>query len=273
MTRPFGLMLVLLLAVAAPSPAQGHDGPWPLAAVPDGALVHPQIVVVGFTGGLEGANSKVSGVVRIRRSIQERLAKAPDVMALTYSNFAWRRASEDVRELVREQRGAALEIDMGPDTPALPQPLVIVYGHSWGGGAIAKFARELRRDDVDIALAIYIDAFTLRNPRLPDNIRYAINFYQRTGIFKGLPLRGKRKLIPESPESTVVLGSFRLTPDTERFGWSWNLLQPLLYRQHHRLGHDVRLQEYLVDSIEAMRELALGTSQPAPPASLAADAQ
>jgi pimeloyl-ACP methyl ester carboxylesterase len=204
-----------------------------------GVYGRPRTIVVGFTGGLEGSNSSVSGVVRMRRKLDEQIGQTPGVVALTYNNFSWRRAARDV---------AALALPDGPVSPG-PRPLIVVYGHSWGAGAIAKFAREVRRDGLEISLAIYIDAVAVRNPRVPDNVQYAVNFYQRTGILRGWPLRGKRKLVPQSPEAGVVLANLRIRPETEHFGWNWNLVQPLLYRHHHRMSHDLRLQQYLLEII------------------------
>lgn len=229
----------------------------------------PRIIVVGFTGGVERHDSAVSGVVRLREAVGGATREA-DVRALTYNNFRWRRAVTDVVELARWARAEAAPAHApaagGPASsvlPSLPQPLIIVYGHSWGGGSIAKFARLLREEGLDISLAVYIDAFTMRNPRVPDNVRYAVNFYQRTGILRGLPLRGKRQLIPESPEVTEILGSYRLRPDTDHFGWNWNIIQPLLYRHHHRISHDVRLQRYLVETVGVLLETA--AAEPASP--------
>jgi hypothetical protein len=212
----------------------GHCEP-PHAATP------PHLVVVGFTGGLEGAESGTSGVVRLRRHIEERFG-AGNVVALAYSNFSWRSAAEDVAELAAAPG-------------ACRPPAIVVYGHSWGAGAIGKFARELRRAGLDIALAIYIDAFTLRVPRVPDNVRYAVNIYQRTGVFRGFPLRGKGKLAPESPADTEVLASLRITPRTDHFGWHWVVLQPLLYRHHHRISHDERIRDYVLELIDGYGSL------------------
>jgi hypothetical protein len=214
----------------------------PAVALPAGGEAEgrrqlPRMIVVGFTGGLERMDSSVSGVVRLRRTIEAHVGDAPDVVALTYNNFSWRRATGDVLELLQARDAAQ------------SQPIIVVYGHSWGGGAITKFARALRHEALEVSLAVYIDAFTLRQPRVPDNVRYAVNVYQRTGVFRGLPLRGKNALKAESADSTTILANLRVTPDTAHFGWNWNLVQPLLYRHHHRIGHDLRIQRFLLDLV------------------------
>jgi pimeloyl-ACP methyl ester carboxylesterase len=206
----------------------------------------PHLILVGFTGGAEGRDSKASGVVVLHSRVDEHFGSDSEVRVQTYNNFRWRRAASDVLELALAARR---------NNPKLRQPLIVVYGHSWGGSSIRKFAGELQKEALEISLAIYIDAFQWRNPRLPDNIRYAVNFYQRAGILRGLPLRGKSKLIPASPDATRVLGNYRITPQTDFWGWSWNLIQPLLYRHHHRIAHDIRLQRYLVEIVNLKMEL------------------
>lgn len=218
----------------------------PVVSSDAGLALRPRMVVVGFTGGLERQDSRVSGVVRLRRKIDAHVGDTADVTALAYNNFDWREATRDVLSLAREIRD---EADFGA---SVAPPVVVVYGHSWGGGAITKFARALRDEGLDVALAVYIDAFTLRTPRVPDNVRYAVNIYQRTGIFRGLPLRGKNKVVAESPDDTVILANLRIKPDTDHFGWNWNLVQPLLYRHHHRIGHDVRIQRFLLDLVSVV---------------------
>lgn len=209
----------------------------------------PSMIVVGFTGGVQPRDSRASGVALLRNSLETHLSGQNEVLPLTFNNFRWRRAASQVLESVRAARR---ESDF---LPGLAQPLIVAYGHSWGAGAIRKFARELKEEGVEISLAIYIDSISWRNPRVPNNVRYAVNFYQRAGVLKGLPLRGKSKLIPEDEQATRILGNYRITPQTTVGRWSWNILKPLLYKQHHRIAHDPRLEKYLVEIVN--RNLAL----------------
>ncbi|MBI2816842.1 MAG: hypothetical protein HYX72_07865 [Acidobacteria bacterium] len=229
-------------------------------------LLQPYIVVVGFTGGIEKKDSKASGIAGMGKSLQARLAGDSAVLPLTFNNMRWRRARTEVLRIVQDMR-------QGTGFPhAMRQPLIIVYGHSWGAGSISKFARELEKENVEISLAIYIDAFVWRgifgwgrNPKVPGNVRYAINSYQRAGIFRGLPIRGKSKVVPEDEQATRILGNFKITPQTEAWGWNWrNPLQGLLYRQHHLIAHDHRLESFLLDLVTRMQLDVAKQMQPAP---------
>jgi hypothetical protein len=217
-----------------------------------------RMVVVGFNGGREGPDSNVSGLVRLRRQIESSMAGSEHVVALTYNNRDWSRAAHDVAAYVEALEGPA---SLPP--AAVAEPIIVVFGHSWGGGAITKFARELGTRDLAVALAVYVDAFSLRNPRVPGNVRYAVNLYQRSGILRGFPLRGKSKLVLEDPAATTVLANLQIRPQTDRyFGWHWNLVQPLFYLHHHRMGHDIRLHRYLLSLIETVdRTDALSPSE------------
>jgi hypothetical protein len=221
------------------------------------------LIVVGFTGGAERRDSSISGVVRAGRAVASATRGDRGVTVLLYNNAEWPEAGRDVLALAQAHSGDG--------------PLIVTYGHSLGAGSIGRFARSLGAQEIAIDLAVYIDAVTWRNPRVPSNVRRAVNFYQRTGLLRGLPLRGKSRLIPESPSATTLLGSYRLSPKTPRFGWHWNLVQPLFYRHHHRLAHDERIQQLLVsvaapplhdagrDACASPATLALGDLHRSPP--------
>lgn len=240
-----GLVLIVSLAGAAgPHAARGvmPDDDWEVLrertrqAVSDaitGASMNGSAIVVGFTGGRQKPTNPSSGVVRLRQAVDAQYADRPDLTTHAYNNRHWKHAADAVLTQVRASVG--------------PPPLIVVYGHSLGGGSVTKFARELQRERVDVTLAIYVDTVSIRNPRVPGNVQFAVNLYQRNGLLRGLPLRGKRVLVLEDAVRTEVLGNLRIRPQTRRFGWNWNLVQPLFYRQHIRMGHDERLQGYVID--------------------------
>lgn len=210
----------------------------------------PGLVVVGFTGGREPSSSTRSGVVRAGQAMAEAARQDPAVVVRLYNNAQWADAVGDVLGVLQTR------------SPGMEPPRIVAYGHSLGAGSIGRFARSLGRHGQAVDLAVYIDAFGLRNPRVPSNVRHAVNFYQRTGVLRGLPLRGKRTLIADDPAVTELLGSYRLSPETPRFGWNWNLMQPLFYRQHHRLAHDVRIRQLLVAIAAASPGDAVTCRQP-----------
>jgi hypothetical protein len=223
----------------------------------------PWMVVVGFTGGIDRKDSKASGIVAMRNHLESELGGNGEVLALTYNNFRWRRAANDIRSAVRKAR------EEGRLPARIRQPLIIATGHGWGAGSITGLAKELSKDDLEISLAVYIDSLTWRNPRLPANVRYAVNFYQRSGTFFGLPFRGKSKLVVQDPSRTTYLGSYRITPRADRWGWSWNLFKTFLYRRHHLMAHDVRLKEYLLDIVQLQRTALERLSVPESPPAVA----
>jgi hypothetical protein len=218
----------------------------------------PWMIVVGFTGGIEKNDSSSSGVVNLNRKLHGNIGE-PEVLALTYNNFRWRKASQDVLDEVgrfRQQLSPAL---------GLQQPLIVVHGHSWGAGSVSKFAREMRKAGLEVSMAIFIDAFAWRNPRVPDNVRYTVNFYQRAGILRGLPMRGKANVHLQDRDRTIHLGDYRLKPDAGHWGWSWNVLQPMFYRQHHLIAHDKRLQQYLLEIVGSQLATLSKYQEPPPP--------
>lgn len=213
----------------------------------NGQPAAPWMIVVGFTGGVESSESDVSGVVAMNRVLDGNVRS--EVLLLTYNNFRWRRAASEVAAIAEAARRAQGSL------PGIRQPLIVVHGHSWGATSVSKFAERLKGAGLETSLAIYIDAFSWRNPQVPGNVRYAVNFYQRAGVLRGLPMRGKSKLIAQDESKTQILGSYRISPQTDHWGWSWNLLQPLLYRQHHRVAHDHRLRAYLLEIVNLKFDL------------------
>lgn len=204
-------------------------------------------IVVGFAGGIEGPHSKASGVVQATRPLLDPTCRQAGVLAVVYSNLRWRRAAQDVIRIAREERTVR--------DPQLPQPVIIILGHSWGAGAMHGFAHRLERGGLEVTLAVYLDAFSWRDPRVPRNVRYAVNYYQRAGIFRGLPFRGKSNLYADDPATTTILGSYRLKPAAYAGPSLLWLPERLVCKQHHLIAHDARVQRFLQAAVNLELEL------------------
>ena len=77
------------------------------------------------------------------------------------------------------------------------QARIILYGHSWGAAAVVELARELQKQRIPVLLTIQVDSITKRGQDdhvIPANVERAVNFYQASGILRGLP-----EIVPADP--------------------------------------------------------------------------
>ncbi len=87
------------------------------------------------------------------------------------------------------------------------QARIILYGHSWGASAVVELARQLQKQRIPVLLTIQVDSITKRGQDdrvIPANVERAVNFYQSSGVLRGLP-----EIVPADPLQTQILGDFR----------------------------------------------------------------
>ena len=225
------------------------DAKWrPELPVPAAAAASPgsaRVVVVGFTGGLGPRVHSGSGVAVLTRRINGMGDEG--VAALLFGWNDWRQAAAEVLKLAHAS----------PGSPGrLPQPLIVACGHSLGANAIGKFARLLGQSGLEVSLAVYIDAFSAGKSTVPANVACAVNFYQRAGILKGIPVRGRSSLAASAPARTTLLGSYLLKPrDRPPKGQPRPLRLPLV-EPHNLLPYDPRVQGYVCDSVRILLQLS-----------------
>jgi hypothetical protein len=82
---------------------------------------------------------------------------------------------------------------------------VILYGHSFGGGAAVKVARKLKEIGVPVLLTIQVDSVGRNDRLIPSNVARAINFYQHDGPF----IRGRSEIVAEDSQKTTILGNYQ----------------------------------------------------------------
>jgi hypothetical protein len=204
-----------------------------------------RVLVVAFTGGLVPKVHPRSGVAMLTHRIN---GMGDDgVAALLYGRGDWRRAAAEVLKLAGSSAGS-------PDR--LRQPLIVACGHSLGANAMGKFARLLDQSGIEVSLAVYIDAFSPEKSEVPANVACAVNFYQRAGLLKGIPVRGQSGLVAAAPARTTLLGSYLLKPPGKRPQGAPRPYRLPLYKPHHLLAYDTRVQGYVCDSVRILLQLS-----------------
>jgi hypothetical protein len=137
-------------------------------------------LVVGFLGGRDRWDDETKGVRQVALELR-RLG----FFAETFEN----RSLDVALELVRLARTRRL----------------VLYGQSYGGAAVARFARELEELAVGVELTVQIDSVGRNDGVIPPNVRNAANLYQTDGWF----LDGEHPIRASEPSRTRVLGNWR----------------------------------------------------------------
>ncbi len=139
-------------------------------------------LVVGFLGGRERWDDADKSV----RKVALRL-RSPEgsVFAETFEN----------------QRREIAESFVMAASPAR----LVIYGQSFGGAAVLKFARTLEAHGIPILLTIQVDSVGRGDAAVPRNVAYAANLYQSDGWF----IRGEQPIHAVDPDSTTILGNWR----------------------------------------------------------------
>jgi hypothetical protein len=81
----------------------------------------------------------------------------------------------------------------------------VVYGQSFGGAAVLKFARSLERRSIPVVLTVQVDSVGRGDGLVPTNVRFALNLYQSDGWL----IRGEQPIRAEDQRKTVILGNER----------------------------------------------------------------
>jgi hypothetical protein len=156
--------------------------------LPDG-----DILVIAFMGGRDAWNNEVVGVGRMAATLRARCL--PNVHIVTVENLKRNLAVDLVKRAFDGDGDGKLELSESR------QARLIVYGQSWGGAAVVKFAHELLELDVPVLLSIQIDSVGIGDDAIPSNVRRAANFYQRNGKV----IRGEPEIRALDPTRTTIL--------------------------------------------------------------------
>ncbi|MDE2665176.1 MAG: hypothetical protein OXI69_03400 [Acidobacteriota bacterium] len=199
-------------------------------------------LVLGFMGGRDSWRNTEVGVGRTAQWLRRKAL--PGVHVETVENLKRDLALRLVRacldsngdgRLQPEERGGAR---------------IVLYGQSFGGAAVVKFARQLDRLDIPVLLTIQVDSVGRGDGLIPPNVRAAANLYQDNGRF----IRGEAPIRAADSSRTRILGNFRfdysnLDIDLSHLPW----YKTIARRAHAKMDRDpevwLKVEELLLDAL------------------------
>ena len=195
-------------------------------------------LIIGFHGGRDAWDNGKVGVGRMASRLRE--LKLPRTHVQTVENTKRDLALRFVRAAFdRNQDG---NLDEAERTSAR----IILYGESFGGAAVVKFARQLQELHVPVLLTVQVDSVGRNDEVIPANVRAAANLYQRNGRF----IRGPQEIRAQDPQRTQILGNFRYDYAESKIDISdlpWH--KTFLRRDHARMDRDPRVWQRVEELI------------------------
>ncbi len=163
-------------------------------------------------------------------------------------------ARESIIDWVRRLEAARITSE------AIPQPRIILFGHSWGASAVVYLARELECEGIPVTLTIQVDSVRKHGEDdsvIPANVVEAINFYQPNGI-----LQGQSRIKAADPAHTAILGNYRFAYEREPAAChAYHWYNRLLFKGHTAIECDPQVWSQIETLIESRLPL---TNMPRP---------
>ncbi len=190
-------------------------------------LKEGDVLIIGFMGGRESWDNDKRGVRKL--ALKLRAMNLPGVHVETVENKKRRLALELIRNAFDRDRDGRL------DERERSSARLVVYGQSFGGAAVVKFARQLKEMGVPVLLTVQVDSVGRGDKVIPSNVRRAANLFQRDGLL----IKGEREIRAEDPTRTTIIGNFKFDyggKEIDLSEVSW--LKRLFQAAHTKMDHD-----------------------------------
>lgn len=210
-------------------------------------------LVLGFLGGWESWNDSERAVRKL--ALKLRSMNLPGVQIETLENRKRRLAIELIRNALDRDRDGHLSDEERASVR------LILYGHSFGGAAVAKLSRQLKKMNVPVLLTIQIDSVGRGDGLVPSNVRRAANMYQSNGLI----IRGEKYIRPEDPDKTTIIGNFKFDYRNRKVDMSdasW--FKKLFQSAHTKMEYDHEVWAKVEEMILSEIEVSTGKSVAAP---------
>lgn len=195
-------------------------------------------LIIGFHGGRDAWDNQKVGVGKMAVRLRE--LKLPGTHVQTVENTKRDLALRFVKVALDRNHDGKL------DESERHSARIILYGESFGGAAVVKFARQLQEIDIPVLLTVQVDSVGRNDEVIPSNVKAAANLYQRSGKV----IRGPKAIRAQDPNRTEILGSFRYdysdsTIDISDLPWHKTFLR----RDHVRMDRDPRVWQRVEELI------------------------
>ena len=190
-------------------------------------LKEGDVLVVGFMGGRESWDNQRRGVRKL--ALKLRSMNLPGVHIETIENKNRGLAMQLIRNAFDHDSDGSL------DERERARARIILYGQSFGGAAVVKLARHLKRVGVPVLLTVQVDSIGRGDKVIPSNVALAANLFQRDGLI----IKGEREIRPEHLKNTTIIGNFKFDYSRKKIDLSevsW--LKRLFQAAHTKMDHD-----------------------------------
>ena len=205
-----------------------------------------QILVLGFMGGREPWDNDKRNVRKLALKLRSMNDKA--ICVETVENKKRSLAIELITRAFDKNYDGKL------DEQERSSVRLILYGQSFGGAAVVKLSRQLKKMDVPIALTIQIDSVGRNDSIIPSNVVRAANLFQRNGWF----IKGEPEIRAEDPAKTVITGNFEFDYTNKKIDISDVSLMKKAFRvAHTKMEYDQgvwdKVESLILDTIQQLR--------------------
>jgi len=155
-------------------------------------------LIIGFMGGRDSWRDQAVGVGRLAAKLRK--PELNGVHVETVENLKRGLALKFVKSSLDHDGNGEL------DDSERSSARIILYGQSFGGAAVVKFARQLNEMAVPVLLTVQIDSVGRGDEMIPANVRTAANFYQNNGWL----IHGAKNIRAADPNRTTILFNRRV---------------------------------------------------------------
>ena len=200
-------------------------------------------LILGFMGGREPWDNDKRGVRKL--ALKLRALNLPGVHVETVENRKRPLAIQLIHNAFDRNQDSTL------DEAERASVRLILYGQSFGGAAVVKLAKQLKKMDVPVLLTVQVDSIGWGDAVIPSNVRRAANLFQPNGLI----IRGEPKIRAQDPQKTAILGNFCFDYRNKKIDLSevsW--FKKVFRAAHTKMDHDpevwAKVEELILSVIE-----------------------